>query len=84
MEIVTSSGNVFEDLGLRDAAELLEKADMAIEIGRILDERRLSTAQAAGILRTSEARITHLRRGRLDDFTIAELLDHLSTLNQHG
>lgn len=80
--ITPSSGNVFEDLGLPDAAELLVKADLAIEIGRVLDGRGLSQAQSARVLRTSQPRISDLRRGKLEGFTIDRLLRFLTTLDQ--
>lgn len=81
--ITESSGNVFADLGLPDAPELLVKADLAIEIGRVLDERGLSQAQAAQALRTSQPRISDLRRGKLEGFTIDRLLRFLNaTLDQ--
>jgi predicted XRE-type DNA-binding protein len=80
--ITPSGGNVFEDLGLPDAPELLVKADLAIEIGRVLDARGLSQAQAARVLRTSQPRISDLRRGKLEGFTIDRLLRFLTTLDQ--
>jgi hypothetical protein len=42
------SGNVFADLGLPDAEELKAKSDLAIEIVRIIDDRGLRQAEAAG------------------------------------
>ena len=80
--ITESSGNVFADLGLPDAPDLLVKADLAIEIGRVLDERGLSQAQAAQALRTSQPRISDLRRGKLEGFTIDRLLRFLNALDQ--
>ncbi len=80
--VTESSGNVFADLGLPDAADLLVKADLAIEIRRVLDERELSQAQAARILRTSQPRISDLRRGKLEGFTIDRLLRFLNALDQ--
>jgi predicted XRE-type DNA-binding protein len=80
--IHTSSGNVFADLGLPDAPELLAKADLAIEIGRVLDERGLSQAEAARLLRTSQPRISDLRRGRLEGFTLDRLVRFLNALDQ--
>jgi predicted XRE-type DNA-binding protein len=70
---IEGSGNVFADLGLPDAAELPVKADLAIEIGRVLDERDLTQSEAARILRTSQPRISDLRisdlrRGKLEGF----------------
>jgi predicted XRE-type DNA-binding protein len=80
--IHASSGNVFADLGLPDAPELLAKADLAIEIGRMLDERGLSQAEAAKLLRTSQPRISDLRRGRLEGFTLDRLVRFLNSLDQ--
>ena len=42
-----SSGNVFADMGLPNAEELLAKADLAIQISRIIEERELTQAEAA-------------------------------------
>lgn len=80
--VTESSGNVFADLGLPDAAELLVKSDLAIEIGRVLDDRGLSQAQAARVLRTSQPRVSDLRRGKLEGFTIDRLLRFLTSLDQ--
>lgn len=77
-----SSGNVFADLGLPDAPELLAKADLAIEIGRVLDARGLSQAEAARLLHTSQPRISDLRRGRLEGFTLDRLVRFLNALDQ--
>lgn len=76
------SGNVFADLGLPDAPELLAKADLAIEIGRVLDERGLSQSEAARLLRTSQPRISDLRRGWLEGFTLDRLVRFLNALDQ--
>ena len=82
IEVKESSGNVFADLGLPDAGELLAKADLAIEISRVLDERSLSQSEAARILGTSQPRISDLRRGKLESFTIDRLLRFLNALDQ--
>ncbi len=39
IEYTESSGNVFADLGLANADELLAKAEMAAKIARLLDAR---------------------------------------------
>lgn len=74
IEITEGSANVFADLGLPDADELLVKADMAIAITRRIEERGLTQADAARLLRTTQPRISDLRRGRLDRFSIDTLL----------
>ncbi|MBV9109402.1 MAG: XRE family transcriptional regulator [Gemmatimonadetes bacterium] len=81
-KVTPSSGNVFADLGLPDAPELLAKADLAIEIARVLDERGFSQAEAARLLHTSQPRISDLRRGKLDGFTFDRLLRFLNALDR--
>jgi predicted XRE-type DNA-binding protein len=46
---VTSSGNVFEDLGFErgEAANMLMRADLMIEIERYIREERMSQRRAA-------------------------------------
>jgi len=40
-QVVNSSGNVFADLGLPDPQDDLYKADLLIQICRLIKERRL-------------------------------------------
>jgi predicted XRE-type DNA-binding protein len=80
-KVTEGSGNVFADLGLPDAGELLVKADLAIEIGRVIDPRGLPQSEAVRILRTSQPRISDLRRGKLEGFTIDRLLRFLNALD---
>ena len=82
MDVLPSSGNVFADLGLPGASELLARADLAIEIGRMLDDRGLSQAEAARLLRTSQPRISDLRRGELEGFTLDRVVCFLNALDQ--
>jgi predicted XRE-type DNA-binding protein len=48
--VVQSSGNVFADLGLPDAAELDTKVRLCAAINRIVERRRLTQAAAANAL----------------------------------
>ncbi|HET8656738.1 MAG TPA: helix-turn-helix transcriptional regulator [Longimicrobiaceae bacterium] len=77
-----SSGNVFADLGLPDADELLSKADLAIQISRIIDERALTQAQAAELLGIDQPKVSALVRGRLEGFSIERLTRFLNALGQ--
>jgi predicted XRE-type DNA-binding protein len=75
-----SSGNVFADLGLPNADELLARADLAIQISRIIDERGLTQAQAAEILGIDQPKISALVRGRLGGFSMERLYRYLNAL----
>lgn len=78
--ITQGSANVFADLGLADADVLLAKADVAIAIVRRVEERGLTQGDAARLLRTTQPRISDLRRGRLERFSIDTLLRLLTRL----
>ena len=78
--ITKGSANVFADLGLADADVLLAKADLAIAIVLRVEERGLTQADAARLLRTTQPRISDLRRGRLHRFSIDTLLRLLTRL----
>jgi len=72
-----SSGNVFRDLGLPDAEELDIKANLAIEIGRMIRRRGLSQSQAASILGVDQPRVSALIRGHVEKFSMEKLCDYL-------
>lgn len=80
IEAEQSSGNVFADLGVPNPEEHLVKADLAIEIIKIIRERGLKQSQAAKILGVKQPTISNLTRGKLDGFTIDRLSRFLNAL----
>ena len=81
-EITPSSGNVFADLGLPDADELLAKAELARQIGSIIEHRHLTQAGAARLLGTNQPRVSDLMRGRLEKFSVGQLILFLTALDR--
>lgn len=79
-EHTVSSGNVFADLGLLEADELLAKADLAIRISGIIDECEFTQAEAAEILGIDQPKVSALVRGRLDSFSIKRLTGFCNAL----
>ena len=73
-----SSGNVFEDIGLPDAAALLAKAELVSRICDIIAKRSLTQAQAAEILGATQPKVSALMRGHLDGFSSDRLFRFLS------
>ena len=82
IRIRRSSGNVFKDLGFpaEEAAHLLIRADLMIQLESILKTRRLTQAKAAKLLGVSQPRVSDLVRGRIDLFSIDTLVDMLARL----
>jgi predicted XRE-type DNA-binding protein len=82
IEYVDSTGNVFEDLGLPDAPELLAKARLAARISALIDERGLSQRAAAKVVGAEQPGISSITRGQLAGYTLDRLLRYLTALGQ--
>jgi predicted XRE-type DNA-binding protein len=80
--IQRSSGNVFKDLGFpaEEAAHLLIRADLMIQLTQILKKRSLTQVRAARLLGVSQPRVSDLVRGRIDLFSIDSLVEMLASL----
>ncbi len=64
-----SSGNVFADLGLENADELLVKADLAHAINTEIHARGLMQAAAAEHAGLTQPQVSKIARMKLDDFS---------------
>jgi len=78
--ITPGSGNVFADLGLKDADTLMAKSVLAIHIKRAIKARGLTQAAAADILGLDQPKVSAITSGRLDDFSTDRLLRFLNEL----
>lgn len=77
------SGNVFADLGLPDAEEMLAKADLAIQINNLIKERKLTQVEAARLLGVDQPKISLLAQGKLSGFSLERLFKFLNILGQN-
>jgi predicted XRE-type DNA-binding protein len=78
-KIERSSGDVFRDLGFsRPEAESLKlRAELMLQITRLIKKRKLTQAEAAKQLGVTQPRISDLVRGRIDLFSIDGLVEML-------
>jgi len=83
--VTLSSGNVFRDLGFpaEEAAHLLIRGDLLIQLQKAIAARNLTQAKAGTILRVTQSRVSDLLRGRLDLFSADSLIDMLARLGVH-
>jgi predicted XRE-type DNA-binding protein len=81
-EVTPSSGNVFADLNLPDADELLAKAELAAKIIDEIRRRRLTQSQAAAILGIDQPKVSALKQGKLSGFSIERLMRLLLRLGR--
>ena len=79
---VPSSGNVFADLNLPHADDLLAKAELAAKIIAEIQRRRITQAQAAAVLGIDQPQISALKQGKLSGFSIERLMRLLLLLGR--
>ena len=79
-KIEASSGNVFADLGLPDAADLDTKVRLAVAINRQIKSRRLTQTAAAQLMSINQPKISALKHYQLDGFSVERLMMFLTAL----
>ena len=79
---VPSGGNVFADLNLPPADDLLAKAELATKIIAEIQRRRITQAQAAAVLGIDQPKISALKQGKLSGFSIERLMRLLLLLGR--
>src|SRR5450830_1556147 len=72
--------NVFADVGFppEEAEHLRIRADLMIELTRVMQDRGLTQAAAAKLLGVTQPRISDLMRGKIDRFSIDTLIAMLA------
>jgi predicted XRE-type DNA-binding protein len=82
LKMTKSSGNVFRDLGFprEEAEHLLVRADLMIQVQKLITSRCLKQKAAAKILSVTQPRVSDLLRGRIDLFSTDALIDLLARL----
>ena len=81
-QVIRGTGNVFEDLGYSDATERQAKLRLAYALNQILEERKLSQAEAANVLGVAQPKVSALRHYKLAGFSVERLLNLLTALDQ--
>lgn len=74
-----STGNVFKDLGFNaeEAHHLKVRSDLMIELSRLIDAKGLTQSEAADLFGVTQPRISDLKRGKIDRFSIDSLVEML-------
>lgn len=80
--IEISSGNLWADIGRPDAAVMFARAQLTVEIARVIRERGLTQVQAADVLGTSQPTVSDLIRGKIDKFSLERLIEFLRALGR--
>jgi predicted XRE-type DNA-binding protein len=81
-KIREGSGNVFVDIGMKNADERFARAQIGIEVLKILQARKLKQSEMADMLGIRQSEVSHLTRGHFHRFSEGKLLGFLKRLNR--
>lgn len=76
------SDNIFRDLGLPDADEMLARSNLIIAVRTVMQDRGLTQAQVATLAGMGQRDILKMLRGDLHKFTTDRALHVLNKLGQ--
>ena len=82
IEIETGLGDVYEDLGLPNAAEMQVKAKLAAKIGEIIKQRHLTQVHAAEILGMPQSKLSNMLRGQFRGISETKMLECMNKLGR--
>jgi predicted XRE-type DNA-binding protein len=81
-KIERGSTNVYADLGMSDAEEMLVKAQLATKIGDIIKRRKLTQVQAAQLLGITQPKLSGLLHGQFRGVSETKMLECLTKLGR--
>jgi predicted XRE-type DNA-binding protein len=81
-KIEKGSGNVYADLGLPDAEEMLVKAQLSAKIAEIIKFRKMTQTQAAEVLGMPQPKLSNMLRGQFRGISEAKMLAGLTRLGR--
>jgi predicted XRE-type DNA-binding protein len=83
IEFEESSGNVFKDLGLKDAESLLMRAELGAQIRKILKSRKLiKQKDVQAVLEIGQTEVSQLMNAGYHRFSEARLMVFLNKLDR--
>lgn len=77
-----SSDNIFADIGLENADEHLARAQIGVEILKILKSRGLKQLEIGELLGIKQAEVSHLMNGHFHRFSEGKLVSFLKRLDR--
>ncbi len=80
IEYEISKGNVFADMGLEDADELLIRAKLGYAVRKILESRKLKQQEIAELLNIKQPEVSNLMKGKYHLFSEGRLFVFLNKL----
>ena len=82
IEIEESSGNIYADLEMPNADEMLIKAQLAAKIAEIIKDRRWTQQEAADVLGMTQPKLSRMLQGQFRGISEIKMLECLTKLGR--
>jgi predicted XRE-type DNA-binding protein len=82
IKMEVGSGNIFADLGLPDAEELLLKSQIVVTLRRLITARKLTQTEAAKRIGIGQPDLSNVMRGRFRGYSTERLMRMLTAFDQ--
>lgn len=79
-QIEEGSGNIFEDLGLPDADELMLRAQFMLQVIETIKGLRLKQRETAQLLGIDQSKVSQLMNLKLSRFSLETLIEFMTQL----
>ena len=83
LSLITSIGNIFQDMGFDNADQYLAKVKLASRINDLIETRGLTQKEAGEILQLRQPKVSALINGDLDGFSMDRLFAFLARFDQN-
>jgi predicted XRE-type DNA-binding protein len=80
--VIRSSGNVFADIGVPNAAEHNIKAEVVLRIAALIERQRLSQSEVSKLIKLAQPDVSKLLRGHFSGYSLERLFGYLNALGQ--
>jgi len=82
-KVEVGSGNIFADLGLPDAEDMLLKSTIVIELRRLIKQRKLTQSAAGKLIGISQGDLSKVLCGQFRGYSEAKLMRMLTAFDQN-
>ncbi len=82
LDYTVSSGNVFDDIGLSDSAEMKMKAQAVMILSKSIADSGMTQAEVAAVLGIDQPKISKILRGRFRSLSLDKIFSYLTALDK--
>lgn len=82
LDYTISSGNVYDDIGLNDSAEMKMKAQAVMILSKAIAASGMTQAEVAAVLGIDQPKISKILRGQFRSLSLDKIFSYLIALDK--